>query len=155
MITRPLDVSTRLKPPPKNFDYLFWVNGVLIALFFTFFGSRFVLSPGMGIAKIDQILPSLTHSAAGAVATQLRLDVAEGGKLYVDTGLISLSELKGWLFKQSEKTPGATLLVRYNVANSAELLTEIANAALDAKINVQLAAVDRGANANDTGASHE
>lgn len=143
MITRPLNISARLRPPPRNFDFLFWVNGALIALFFTFFGSRFVLSPGMGIATTGGILPVLPNAVSGAVVTQLQLEVAEGGKLCIDTGFISFENFRDWLKEQAQGTPKATLLVKYNVSNPTELLTRIVGAAGEVGIAVQLAAVDR------------
>lgn len=143
MITRPLDVSGRLRPPPRNLDFLFWVNGALIALFFTFFGSRFVLSPGMGMAATESILPVLPNAVSGAVPTQLQLEVAEGGKLCIDTGFISFENLREWLKERAERNPKATLLVKYNVSNSTELLMDIVGAAGEAGIAVHLAAVDR------------
>lgn len=143
MITRPLDVSTKLRPAPRNFDFLFWVNGVLIALFFSFFGSRFVLSPGMGLGQAESMLPVIPNAVSGAVATQLQLEVAEGGKLCIDTGFISFETLQVWLAEQAKRTPGAVLLVKCNVSNSLELMTRIVGAANEVGIKVQFAAVDR------------
>ena len=48
MITRPLELSSRLRPEPRTFDWVFYVNGGLIVLFFSLFGSQFVLAPGLG-----------------------------------------------------------------------------------------------------------
>ena len=48
MITRPLDLASKLRPEPRNFDWLFFVNAGLLVLFFVLFGSRFVLAPGEG-----------------------------------------------------------------------------------------------------------
>ena len=149
MITRPLDVSTRLRPPPRNFDCLFWVNGALIALFFSFFGSRFVLSPGIGMGKAEGMLPVVPNAVSGAVATQLQLEVAEGGKLCIDTGFISFEALRDWLAEQAKRTPGAILLIKYNVSNPLDLLMRIVGAAGEVGLKVQLAAVDR-AQAGDT-----
>ena len=49
MITRPLDLASRLRPPPRNFDVFFYVNLGLMVLAFTVLGSRFVLAPGFGV----------------------------------------------------------------------------------------------------------
>ncbi|PTY07718.1 hypothetical protein DB347_05690 [Opitutaceae bacterium EW11] len=148
MITRPLDLSTRLRPPPRSYDYLFWVNGVLIVLFFLFFGSRFVLSPGMGVARSDDMLPIVTHAVAGAVPTQLRVEVAEGGKLCIDTGFVSKDKFREWLAAQAKRHPGAVLLVQYNKKNDNDLMTEITNAANEVGLRVQQAALDRGSRAD-------
>ena len=45
MITRPLDLAAKLRPPPRSFDALFWVNVGVVVGFFALFGSRFVLAP--------------------------------------------------------------------------------------------------------------
>ncbi|HEY8931687.1 MAG TPA: hypothetical protein VIM44_00065, partial [Rariglobus sp.] len=68
MITRPLNLSARLRPPPRGFEFLFYVNGGLIALFFVLFGSRFVLSPGLGL---DFSVPSMPEAMTGAVSTDV------------------------------------------------------------------------------------
>jgi biopolymer transport protein ExbD len=143
MITRPLDLQSKLRPDPTSFDYLFWVNGALIALFFVFFGSRFVLSPGMGLGQIDQLLPVNAASVSGAVPTQLTLNITQGEKLYVDTGFVTFDQLKDWLATQAKVHPGATLLVRANPSNPTKLLFRITEAANAVGIKVQLAGLDR------------
>jgi hypothetical protein len=148
MITRPLDVSTRLRPPPRSYDYLFWVNGALIALFFTFFGSRFVISPGVGVATAEDMLPVVRGSVVGGVPTQLTLSI-EGDQMYVESGSVTLPMLKVWLAEQAEQQPGATLLIHYNVKNStAELLLQVVTAANAVGIRTQLSALE----ATDSGA---
>ena len=54
MITRPLDLQSRLSAPPRDLDFFAWVNVAVIALFFGLLGSRFVLAPGLpvGVAAI-------------------------------------------------------------------------------------------------------
>ena len=44
VITHPLDLASRLRPPPRNFDALFLVNGALLVLFFSFL-ARALCSP--------------------------------------------------------------------------------------------------------------
>jgi hypothetical protein len=142
MITRPLDLATRLRPPPRSFDYLFWINGVLIALFFTFFGSRFVLSPGMGVGRVEEILPPIAGAVQGAVPTQLTVAVTEAGLLYVDTGFVSFEQFRSWLEGEAKRYPGSTLLVRLNLKNPTSLLAQITSVAGELGLNVQLAGVE-------------
>jgi len=149
MITRPLDLQSKLRPPPASFDFLFWVNGALIAMFFVFFGSRFVLSPGMGLGQIDQLLPANANAVAGAVPTQLTLNITQGEKLYVDTGFVTFEQLKDWLATESKTHPGATLLVRANPSNPTKLLFKITEAANAVGIKVQLAGLDRAEASSD------
>jgi len=61
MITRPLDLASKLRPPPRDFDFVFLVNGGLIVMFFMLFGSRFVLAPGLGV---DFIMPEMPGGGA-------------------------------------------------------------------------------------------
>ncbi|WP_415910232.1 hypothetical protein [Oleiharenicola sp. Vm1] len=49
MITQPLGLVAKLRPPPRDFDVFFWANAALIVLFFLLLGSRFVLAPGMPV----------------------------------------------------------------------------------------------------------
>src|SRR5690606_6287168 len=49
MITRPLDLQSRLKPPSKRLNPLPLFDVLLIAFFFSLFSSSFVLSPGLTI----------------------------------------------------------------------------------------------------------
>ena len=141
MITRPLDLSTRLRPPPRSYDHLFWVNGVLIVLFFFVFGSRFVLSPGIGVGRTEEMLPLAANAVQGAVPTQLTLNVTQAGQLYVDTGFVSFDQFRAWLESQAESHPDAVLLVHFNVRNATELLTRISDAANEVGIRVQMSAV--------------
>ncbi|HEU5078109.1 MAG TPA: hypothetical protein VFT72_02805 [Opitutaceae bacterium] len=153
MITRPLDLSTRLRGEPRNFDYLYWINGVIIALFFTFFGSRFVLSPGVAMGKSEKMLV-FTNAVSGAVPTQLTLQIAQGGQLYVDTGFVTFEKLREWLATQAKQNPGATLLVLAHPSNSAELLSKITDAAESVGIKVQLGGLDRPQESPAVGKSH-
>jgi biopolymer transport protein ExbD len=143
MITRPLDLSTRLRPPPRSFDYLFWVNAVVIVLMFLFFGSRFVLSPGVGVGRIDEILPAYHGAVAGAVATQTTVNITQGGQLYVDTGFVTFEQFEQWVKTQAQRNPGGTVLVHCNVNNPTELLVRVTSAVHAAGLRVQLSAVER------------
>lgn len=147
MITRPLDLSTRLRPPPRNYDYLFWVNGALIALFFSLFGSRFVLSPGFGMGKNSELLPIVPNAVSGAVPTQLTLNIMENGQLYVESGMVTLPMLDDWLATEAKRVPHATLLVRAPAKTGLDALTDIMNAANKVGFTVQVAANEAPSNA--------
>lgn len=151
MITRPLELSTRLRPPPKSYDYLFWVNGALIVLFFSLFGSRFVLSPGFGVAQNAELLPIVPSAVIGAVPTQLTLNIMENGDLYVEKGLVTLSMLSEWLESEAKRNPGATLLVRASSKTGLDSMTEIVNAANKAGFRVQIAANTAASTFGDAG----
>src|SRR4051812_31791048 len=79
MITRPLDLGSKLRPPPLNFDWLFVANAGLLALFFMVFGSRFVLAPGLGVAFR---LPTVAGANAAARPPTHVINVLESGQIF-------------------------------------------------------------------------
>jgi biopolymer transport protein ExbD len=127
MITRPLDLASKLRPPPRNFDFVFLVNGGLIVMFFLLFGSRFVLAPGLGV---DFIMPEMPGAVAGAARTTHVVSVIRPGLIFVDDGAINFEQLKDWLKVQAKTTPQPSLLVRASASQVPVTdLTDIASAA--------------------------
>jgi len=127
MITRPLDLASKLRPPPRNFDFVFLVNGALIAMFFMLFGSRFVLAPGLGV---EFIMPEMPGAVAGAARTTHVVSVIRPGLIFVDEGAINFEQLKTWLKVQAKTTPQPSLLVRASASQvPVTALTDIASAA--------------------------
>lgn len=127
MITRPLDLAAKLRPPPRNFDFVFLVNGGLIVMFFMLFGSRFVLAPGLGV---DFIMPEMPGAVAGAARTTHVVSVIRPGLIFVDDGAINFEQLKEWLKVQAKTTPQPSLLVRASASQVPVTdLTDIASAA--------------------------
>ena len=110
MITRPLDIASRLQPPPRSLDWLFFVNGGLIVLFFFLFGSRFVLAPGLGV---DFRLPEMPGAQASAAVTTHFISVKRGGVIFASgSGAIDLARLKIWLEGEAKTVKTPVLLVR-------------------------------------------
>jgi len=141
MITRPLDLASKLPPKPRNFDYLFLVNCGLIVLFFGVFGSRFVLAPGLGL---DFRLPEMAGARAGAATTTHVISVPRSG-LYFADGAMNLAQLRLWLEAQSKSTPEPVLLIRADVGVPLADLTEVAAVARAAGfVRVIVAAEDTG-----------
>jgi biopolymer transport protein ExbD len=128
MIARPLDLSSKLRPEPRNFDFLFLVNGGLIVLFFTLFGSRFVLAPGLGV---DFKMPEMSGALAGAVATDRVISVLPSGQIFAD-GLLSMDELRDWLKGEARKLKQPSLLVRASADVPVSQLAAIVSAAREA-----------------------
>jgi len=94
MITRPLDLSSRLRAVPRSFDALFWVNVGALVLFFGLFGSRFVLAPGLGV---DFYLPELGGAKGGSVRTTHVISMVRSGLIFTDDGALPLEQIGGWL----------------------------------------------------------
>jgi biopolymer transport protein ExbD len=125
MITRPLDLASRLQPPPRRFDGLFFVNVGLIALFFSLFGSRFVLAPGLGV---DFRMPEMPGALAGASPAESVISVRPSGQIFAD-GLLNLPQLRAWLKREAKKSRQPSLLVRASAGVPVSELADIASAA--------------------------
>ena len=147
MITRPLDLSSRLRPAPRTFDGLFLVNLGLLALFFTLFGSRFVLAPGLGV---DFRLPEVAGANAGARPTTHVISVINSGQIFTHDGLRKMSELGRWLQTQAEGTAAPLLLVRAGTEVPTAVLADVAGAARAAGFEI-LWAVGEPAGAGERG----
>lgn len=138
MITRPLNLSSRLKPPPRGFEFLFFVNAGLIALFFVLFGSRFVLSPGVGV---DFNLPVVPAALPGAVATDVVVAVKGADMAFVEGAKVNFAGLRQYLAERAKGHPGLRLLVQADSALPARELTEVYDMARAAGfVSVQIAA---------------
>ncbi len=108
MLTRPLDLASKLRPPPRSLDLLFFVNGGLIVLFFFLFGSQFVLAPGLGL---NFHLPSMPGARSGAAQTTHRITVKPSGLIYIEDGPADLERLAKWLTAEAKKTRQPSLLI--------------------------------------------
>ena len=140
MIARPLDLVRHLRPLPRNFDALFYVNVGLVALFFFLFGSRFVLAPGLGV---DFRVPEKSGAGAGAQRTTHQITVKGPGQIIADDGPVSIEQLEAWLQKQkaAAKHPVTLLiLASYTVPNG--FLAEVASVAQRAGFNVVWGALE-------------
>ena len=142
MIARPFDISSRLRPEPRCFDFLFYVNVGLLVLFFTLFGSRFVLAPGLGI---DFQIPSVAGAAAGAQITTHRITVRQSGQIFADDGgLVSLKQLAAWLEREKAATPQPSLLILASAAVRNDELAEIVSVARKTGFSVIWGALEPG-----------
>lgn len=139
MITRPLDLASKLRPEPRNLDALFYVNAGLLILFFSLFGSRFVLAPGLGV---NFRLPTIAGAAANAKAATHMITVVNSGQILTTDGLRKIEELEPWLKKQARGTKEPLLLVRGSVDVPIAVLAEIASAANKAGFQTLVAAGD-------------
>ena len=142
MIARPLDLSTRLRPPPHGTGALHYVNVGVLALFFSVFGSRFVLAPGLGV---DFQLPQIEGAHAGASQATHVISVLRSGQIFSEEGLVDIGQLREWLRARAGREPRPTLLVRASAGVTLAELTAIEGAARDAGFRVLLAAEERGA----------
>jgi hypothetical protein len=129
MITRPLDLASKLRPEPRNFDLLFLVNGGLIVLFFSLFGSGFVLAPGL---PGDFHLPVMPGAREGAVATTYTISLGRGGLIITNRGVLGLPQLRDWLKDAAKKTKRPVLNVLASTDVTFGDLIEVRTAAREA-----------------------
>ena len=138
MITRPLDLSSRLRPPPHGYEFVFYVNAGLIALFFVLFGSRFVLSPGLGV---DFSVPVMPAALAGAVSTDVVVSVKGANLAFVEGAKVDFAGLRGHLNERARGAEGLRLLVQADASLTTRDLTEVYDMAREAGFaSVQIAA---------------
>jgi biopolymer transport protein ExbD len=112
MITRPLDLEARLSPPPRDLDFVAWVNVAVIALFFGLLGSRFVLAPGLliGVGEQGTLAPAQTGAPADG-AVSVVVSYRRDNVILFEGGMFSLPELRKQLEGYAKKHPGAVLQV--------------------------------------------
>jgi biopolymer transport protein ExbD len=129
MITHPLDLASKLRPPPRSFDSLFLVDGALIIVFFVLFGSRFVLAPGLGVSFR---LPEMAGAVAAAAPTAVVISLPRSDMVLVDDGMLDYAQLEGWLERRARSEKGLALLVRADRRVPLEDLGVIAEMAANA-----------------------
>ncbi len=138
MITRPLDLSSRLRPSLHGYEFVFYVNAGLIALFFVLFGSRFVLSPGLGL---DFSLPVMPAALAGAVSTDVVVTIKGANLAFVEGAKVDFAGLRSHLNERAKGVDGLRLLVQADAALTTRDLTEVYDMAREAGFaSVQIAA---------------
>ncbi|WP_438481476.1 ExbD/TolR family protein [Oleiharenicola lentus] len=116
MITRPLDFESRLSPPPRDLDFVAWVNVAVIVLFFALLGSRFILSPGvemqLGGGKSVLDLPSAGSAANGSAAASVVVTYRRDNVILFEGAIYSLPDLQKRVRAYAKANPGAVMLVR-------------------------------------------
>ncbi len=134
MITRPLELLSKLRPPPRNFDFLFLINAGLIVLFFMLFGSRFVVSPALHLADGHYALPVAEQGSGSFVSSTISVDVTAGGRYIVETGNVTFEGLQEWLRMHVRRDAAAALLIRADHRVSYGVIVAIKEAATEAGI---------------------
>jgi biopolymer transport protein ExbD len=130
MIARPLDLASKLRRPPRSYDWMFFVNFGLIALLFVLFGSRFVLSPALTVNGDRLSMPTMPAGSVNLVPSTLLVSVKSNGQIFVDPqGLMTFAQLEAWMKDQIKRTPGARLLIRADARVPFDDLSKISAAA--------------------------
>lgn len=145
MITRPLDLASRLRPGPRGLDALFYVNVGALALFFLVFGSRFVLAPGLAV---DFALPQAEAAALSARPTDLVIAVPGSDMALVDGAVLNFSALATWLKENSGGAgAGRRLLVQAAASLPTGDLARLQTMAAEAGFAGVIVAADRSSEA--------
>lgn len=116
MITQPLELASKLRSPPRDFDVFFWANAALIVLFFSLAGSQFVLAPGVpvGVGQSPEdsalVLPEMKATTAGAASVVVSYRRDE--MILFEGGIYEFGNFRTVLEAYAKKHPGASLLVR-------------------------------------------
>jgi biopolymer transport protein ExbD len=128
MITRPLDLESRMSPPPRDFNAVAWVNVGLIVLFFSLLGSRFVLATGVlvGVGEAGAIeLPSVNPASASTAATSVVVSYRRDNVILFEGGMYSLAELRKHMEAYTRNNPGSVMLVRADKQVSNQALADL------------------------------
>ena len=126
MITRPLELQSRLRPPARDLDFIAWVNVGVIVLFFSLLGSRFVLAQGLLVGSGDEgfQLPASTGqqfvSTASVVVSYRQDDV-----ILFEGAIVKLPELQQKLEAYAKQHPGEVLLLLADKHVSAQAVTDL------------------------------
>lgn len=122
MITRPLDLSARMRPAPRSLDVFFYVNVGFMALMFSLFGSRFVLSPGLGT---DFTLPQAGDAIAQAAPTDVVIAVRRTDMALVEGAVLNFADLERWLAGRVGGREGLRLLIQADAAVTAQDIAQL------------------------------
>lgn len=115
MITHPLELQSRLSPPPRDLDFFAWVNVAVIVLFFGLLGSRFVLAPGMSIGvggEQNLVLPEISGATESAGPASVVVSYRRDNVILFEGGMYTLPELRKHMESYARLHPGAVMLVR-------------------------------------------
>jgi biopolymer transport protein ExbD len=129
MITRPLELASRLRPEPRNFDGLFFVNAALLVFFFAYFGSPFVLAPGLAV---DFRLPTAVGANASAKAPTHVISVLATGQIFTSHGDRKIEELPAYFAEQAKTVREPILLVRGDAMVPTSVMATISSTAKNA-----------------------
>jgi len=148
MITRPLELESRMSPPPRDLDFVAWVNVGVIVLFFGLFGSNFVLAPGLPVGVGEPgtvVLPSVGAASQGAGTASVVVSYRSDRVILFEGGMYSLAELRKHMAGYIKSHPGAVMLVRADRQVSVQAFADLCEMARSVGFaNVLLAAEPAG-----------
>ena len=108
-------------------------------LYFFLFGSRFVVSPGLGV---EFELPRVPGASSEARMTTHVITVRSAGQILVGDGYRTMEQLQEWLSVQAQSEKHPALLVKASASVPAAILARILGLAHAAGFTVTVAAED-------------
>lgn len=146
MITQPLELQSRLSRPPRDLDFLAWVNVGVIVLFFALLGSRFVLAPGLPVGlggENAMDLPQLAGASSAGAPASVVVSYRRDNVILFEGGMYNLVELKKHMTAYAKEHPGAIMLVRADRQVSMQAFLDLCQLARTAGFAHVLAAADQ------------
>ncbi|MBA3850164.1 MAG: hypothetical protein C0502_09245 [Opitutus sp.] len=111
MITRPLELQSKVAAPPRDLDVFFWMNAGVVCLFFALLGSKFVLAPGLPVGVGPGFeLPQAKGAVPGAA--EVVVSYRRDNMILFEGGIYELANFKPMLEGYAKKHKGATMIVR-------------------------------------------
>jgi biopolymer transport protein ExbD len=107
-------------------DGLFYVNTALLVFFFAYFGSPFVLAPGL---SVDFRLPTAVGANASARAPTHVISVLATGQIFTSHGERKIEELAAFFSEQARTAHEPILLVRGDALVPTSVMATISSAA--------------------------
>lgn len=111
MITRPLELQSKVAAAPRDLDVFFWVNAGVICLFFALLGSKFVLAP---VFPVDVNGGFELPQTKGAVprAAEVVVNYRRDNMILFEGGIYELANFRPVLERYAQQHKGATMIVR-------------------------------------------
>lgn len=126
MITRPLELQSRLSPPPRDLDFFAWVNVGLIVLFFSLLGSRFVLAQGLLVGAGEEGFKLPASDGQQYVTTaSVVVSYRQDDVILFEGEIVKLPELSRKLEAYAKQHPGEVLLLLADKHVSAQAVTDL------------------------------
>jgi biopolymer transport protein ExbD len=135
-LTRPFDFTIWLKPPPRRWFFVAWLNVTLVVALVGMSSSRLVFAPGI---EVD--LPASAEVDRMAVSNSLVATVTAGEVVYFSGRRLGLSEFGPQLAREIAGRKDVVLLVRADASVRMGALLEVVSSARKVGVaRVQLAA---------------
>ena len=141
MITSPLDLRRHLSEIDQRFDFVPFIDLILIGLFSVILGSRFVFAPGLDVElpKVDSEVLTVLPTAAVLTIRENKMILFEGDRVKIGGLEQNLGE-----YMTKKKFDKTILLVKSDQSVEVRILLEILDLARRSGFSrVQIAAEEK------------